>query len=289
MSSLDGPGFSITLLKANSEMLKHLDAPSNAVGWPSTEGLLSLRRDRSSQASQASKFEADADGSQDGAKSKFSPQSDGLLLVLTQLAVDVNDFKARVTRACRNLIESEARITEADTIVGDGDCGITLARGANAVMSYIDNSELSPVAASTLLGISNVIEESMDGTSGALYSIFFNALASALRSNPSTSQLGTSEWSAVTSSALAKLQAATPARQGDRTLMDALEPFVNSFAKGDGAEAAFEQAKKGVEATKGMQAAFGRAVYVEESAWSQVPDPGAEGILCILEGLVKKP
>lgn len=203
--------------------------------------------------------------------------------------MNIDEFRAQVTQACKNLIEAEGRITEADTIVGDGDCGITLARGANAVMAYVEKTQLSPNAAPALLGISNVIEESMDGTSGALYSIFFNALASALRSLPSTGELGSSEWGSVASSALAKLQAATPARQGDRTLMDALEPFIKSFDAGEGSEAAFEHAKKGVEATKGMQAAFGRAVYVEESAWSQVPDPGAEGILCILEGLVKKP
>ncbi|KAL5322380.1 hypothetical protein ACEPPN_010353 [Leptodophora sp. 'Broadleaf-Isolate-01'] len=273
MSSLDGPGFSITLLKATSEMLKYIDAPSNAVGWPSTEGLLSAKRDRPPQVAQIPKdLEADVNQSQDGVR------------------LNVQEFKSRVIQACTNLIASEARITEADTIVGDGDCGITLARGAKAVMAFINEAELSPNAAVTLLGISNVIEESMDGTSGALYSIFFNALASALRSlPPATEEIKSSIWAAVVSSALTQLQSATPARQGDRTLMDALEPFVNSFAKGDGAEVALEQAKKGVEATKGMQAAFGRAVYVEESAWSQVPDPGAEGILCILEGLVKAP
>ncbi|KAG4425537.1 hypothetical protein IFR04_001234 [Cadophora malorum] len=272
MSSLDGPGFSITLLRANSEMLKYLDAPSNAVGWPSTEGLLSLKREKSSQADRIhAHSEAELQGQQDGAK------------------MNIDEFRAQVTQACKNLIEAEGRITEADTIVGDGDCGITLARGANAVMAYVEKTQLSPNAAPALLGISNVIEESMDGTSGALYSIFFNALASALRSLPSTGELGSSEWGSVASSALAKLQAATPARQGDRTLMDALEPFIKSFDAGEGSEVAFEHAKKGVEATKGMQAAFGRAVYVEESAWSQVPDPGAEGILCILEGLVKKP
>lgn len=34
MTSLDGPGFSITLLKATTEMLEHIDAPTNALGWP---------------------------------------------------------------------------------------------------------------------------------------------------------------------------------------------------------------------------------------------------------------
>lgn len=33
MTSLDGPGFSITLLKATEEMLTHLDTSVEAAGW----------------------------------------------------------------------------------------------------------------------------------------------------------------------------------------------------------------------------------------------------------------
>ena len=33
MTSLDSPGFSITLLKANPEMLDYIDAPTTATGW----------------------------------------------------------------------------------------------------------------------------------------------------------------------------------------------------------------------------------------------------------------
>lgn len=33
MTSLNGPGFSITLLKATSEMVGYLEAPTNAAGW----------------------------------------------------------------------------------------------------------------------------------------------------------------------------------------------------------------------------------------------------------------
>ena len=36
MTSLDASGFSITLLKASSEMLAAVDASTSAVGWPQT-------------------------------------------------------------------------------------------------------------------------------------------------------------------------------------------------------------------------------------------------------------
>lgn len=136
-----------------------------------------------------------------------------------------------------------------------------------------------------MLRIANVIEDNMDGTSGAIFSIFLAALASALKSIPSTKQiLDAQTWSVAAKAALSQLQLATPARQGDRTLMDALEPFIESIASGDAVDIAIAKAKAGVEATKGMKAAFGRAVYVEESAWSVVPDPGAVGVLGLIEG-----
>lgn len=69
--------------------------------------------------------------------------------------------------------------------------------------------------------------------------------------------------------------------------MDALEPFVVSFTNGEGLKEAIKKARIGVEATKGMKAVFGRAVYVEEKLWSAVPDPGAEGVLCLVEGLAE--
>ena len=193
-------------------------------------------------------------------------------------------FKAAVTAACNNVISAEPRITEHDSYVGDGDCGVTLARGAKAVLEYIESPNISNDALRTVVNLAEVIENNMDGTSGAIYGIFFAALASAVRTvSPGT--LGTGSWVQVASTALAKLQEATPARQGDRTMMDALEPFVKSLAAGSTLKDAVSAARVGVEATKGMKASLGRAVYVEQEAWNKVPDPGAEGVLCILEGL----
>ena len=201
--------------------------------------------------------------------------------------MDAIIFKANVSRACQNLIDAEPDITRFDTIVGDGDCGETLARGARAVLAFLDSPGMSDDAVSTLLHITNVIEDNMDGTSGAIYGIFFAALAAKVRSLPPHTQfLNTKTWGKVAKCALTSLQLATPARTGDRTLMDALEPFIEGLAAGDTVDNAVAKARVGVEATKGMKAAFGRAVYVEESAWSVVPDPGAEGVLCILQGFI---
>ena len=196
--------------------------------------------------------------------------------------MDANAFKKIISQACSNVIAAESMITQHDSIVGDGDCGITLARGAHAVLAFLDSPGLTSDVVNTLLRLTAVIEDSMDGTSGAIYSIFIAALASAARQLPQ-GPVSPASWVAAGQTALQKLQQATPARQGDRTVMDALEPFIKSLVRGAGVGVAILEASQGVAATKGMRGTLGRAVYVEESNWQEVPDPGAEGVLCILK------
>ncbi|EXF80789.1 dihydroxyacetone kinase [Colletotrichum fioriniae PJ7] len=266
MTSLNGPGFSITLLKANPEILKHIDASTNAIGWA-----YSPRDETSGDVKQRLAESSDSGhDSQDATKSGVQ--------------LNVETFKKVVSEAAKRINTAEPQITAHDTQVGDGDCGVTLARGAKAVQKYADSSSVSDDAVRTAIDLTNVIEDNMDGTSGAIYSIFFAALASELR-KASAGLLDLQAWTKVAVGALETLQQATPARQGDRTLIDALEPFVRTLESSGSVGDAVEAARKGVEATKGMAASLGRAVYVEESAWGKVPDPGAEGVLAILEGL----
>ena len=199
--------------------------------------------------------------------------------------VDTEEFCKAVTAACKSLIEAEARITQYDTAVGDGDCGTTLRRGAGAILEST-SLKTSKNASTAVLHIAHAIEESVDGTSGALYELFFNALAADIRSQLAGIELmDSNSWAKAVSGALEILMKATPARKGDRTLMDALIPFVETFASTTDFSCAITEARSGRDSTKGMSPSFGRSVYVTAEAWEKVPDPGAEGIIAILEGI----
>lgn len=187
--------------------------------------------------------------------------------------------------ACKSVIAAEPAITQSDRIVGDGDCGTTLSRGANAVLDALSKSPLSETtsASSAVLRIANAVEESMDGTSGALYELFMTALVAELQASQET-EANTRVWAQAASGALNRLEAMTPARVGDRTIMDALIPFVQTLTGGSLSQAV-NAAKAGCEKTRGMEASLGRAVYVTSENWGKVADPGAEGIVAIVEGL----
>jgi dihydroxyacetone kinase len=187
------------------------------------------------------------------------------------------------------VVAAEADVTNYDSIVGDGDCGIGLRRGAESVLQLM--AELDTKDATIFLGrIISVIETSMDGTSGAIYAIFLNALAAGLRSQSPESgskQVSTKVWAEAARQALEGLGKYTPARPGDRTLVDALEPFVKQLeATGDVKKAA-QAAKEGSDATKGMKASLGRSVYVGTEGYKEVPDPGAYGLSEFLSGLAE--
>lgn len=196
-----------------------------------------------------------------------------------QSKIQFSDSQVRqmIIAGCERVIKEEPTITEYDTIVGDGDCGYTLRDGAKQVTSFIKTADLATLP-STLSALVDDLEVNMGGTSGALYCIFLSSLAQHL-------------WDAETfpdalQGALDSLLKYTSARLGDRTCLDCLIPFIETLRKTGYAEAALAEASKGVESTKKLEAKLGRSSYLDESTTRGVPDPGAYGLLLLLEGMI---
>ncbi|CZS81155.1 unnamed protein product [Fusarium graminearum] len=294
MTSLNGMGFSITLvnLEANScfDLLELLDAPAQAVGWSAP---ISPEAWRVAEATVPNNHR--------------SGEGEPRMRMVTQIenGVDVGSYDAilatdALVRGLRRLIEAEPEITHYDTIVGDGYCGIGLKRGAEGELKYIDMSSCAdyflavlrhvlgqPLVGSAVLDLASIlpiIETSMDGTSGALYTIFLNSLLHAFQTRGSG--VATPEtWALVLKHCSSILARCTPARVGDRTVIDALDPFIQEFGKIKSLARVAQAARYGAESTIGMQASLGRSVYVGGSGFEQVPDPGAWGLSEFLTGL----
>ncbi|KAH9812173.1 Dihydroxyacetone kinase [Teratosphaeria destructans] len=210
-----------------------------------------------------------------------TPQADTTLQTLlspSNAAIPFDDaqVRTRIEAGCAALIQAEPTITDYDTIVGDGDCGYTLRDGAKQVLAFIQDRDLSRLP-ETVAALVGKLEMEMGGTSGALYCIFLTALATSLAAEASVP--------AALGAALRELCKYTRARVGDRTMMDALIPFVETWEGTGDVGRAVEEARKGVEGTKGMQARLGRSTYLDEGRTRGVPDPGAHGLLVLLEGM----
>ena len=186
--------------------------------------------------------------------------------------------RASIRSGCEAIIAEEPTITRYDEIVGDGDCGYTLRDGAKQVLKFVAHKDLGDLP-QVLGDLVHDLEINMGGTSGALYCIFLAALSGSLATTESIAD--------ALYGALNELLKYTKARKGDRTMMDCLIPFAEVFAKTGNTTQALAEASKGVESTKNLEARLGRSTYLDESATRGVPDPGAYGLLVLLQGMCR--
>ncbi|QMW33226.1 hypothetical protein G4B84_008657, partial [Aspergillus flavus NRRL3357] len=280
LTSLNGLGFSASLLKladnglgAGKSFLELLDAPAEAVGW--------------SAPIPTSTWDRRTDAPVELKKTKLAEQQP------SNLKLDPATIRKVLGAGLRRIIDAEPTVTRYDTIVGDGDCGVGLKRGAEAVLALLEDnfSSLDEDVVKTVNRIVTIVENTMDGTSGAIYAIFLNALVHGLReqdkgkSTPATAEV----WGEALKYSLGALGKYTPAKPGDRTMIDALVPFCTTLRDTKDVHAAAKAAQEGTEATKSMKASLGRSVYVGgEDEWvGKVPDPGAYGLSEFFTGLVE--
>lgn len=279
VTSLNAPGFSITILNltgaSSSEfpeksILEALDAPTNAPGWKPKNvdwGLTS--------------------------KEVESPMESHSNIVYSNLRVDKQKLRKSIELALQSVKEAEPKITHYDTLVGDGDCGETLVAGANGILESLKNDTTwndylgDPVY--TLSRVTEIVEKEMGGTSGGIYSIFFTSLVFQLQNIKGG--FSVPKFADAMHKALHDgLFKYTKARVGGRTLVDALEPFVDALKETGDVQNALKAAEDGCEATKKMTAKFGRASYVSSDQFEKeggIPDPGAVGVVALLTGFLK--
>ncbi|GMG51464.1 unnamed protein product [Ambrosiozyma monospora] len=285
-TSLDGPGFSITLLNitkaGGKEVLDCLDYPTTMPGWNSPFTTLDwTKSEKSTYIVEAPEL----DYSDAKSQVLFTPEI----------------FKAGLYKGCKAALAKRDKITFYDTVAGDGDCGDILANGCHAVIKLLDEDKLELKDGIVALSqLTDVIETAMGGTSGGLYSIYVSSIAKALREKEKESKDGSpiaitsSTIAPVLEQALKSFYNYTRARIGDRTLVDTLAPFVTTLVstKGDLKQAS-KAAHEGAEATRKFKAKFGRATYVDESELAQfddeggLPDPGAIGLAALIDGFVE--
>lgn len=280
MTSFDMHGASLTILNVTGEkqLLEYLDAPTNAPAWRPCDIWKSNDGPRSSSAHVPEVVTDNKAGT-----------------VLEQPDLDIEDFANKAMRmataAAKTLAESEPLLTKYDTIVGDGDCGITMKRGATEVLRRIENGEIStdhPVP--LFAGIADAVSASMGGTSGILLELMFRKISSTLLSYKKEEvKIGVPQMCHAFQAGVNAVQFYGGANIGSRTMLDALVPGALSLvAINDLCEAA-RKAREGADGTASMKSASaGRSNYLSEETLLGTPDPGAVAVAIVLESLAQK-
>ena len=252
VSALDMKGFSLTLLKLNDLFEKALHEEVETLGWQKPVAFAPLRTQEHSAIHDRVEFTPSA-----------NPQ--------------VGEYVSVVTKT---LIQLENRLNALDAKVGDGDTGSTFAQGAREIAQRLEENNLPLNDVSTLLLlVGERLATVMGGSSGVLLSIFFTAAGQKLHDGQSLAD--------ALLSGLAQMKQYGGADLGDRTLIDALQPALETLQKND-LQAAAQAAQQGAEATARMgKAGAGRSSYVNKENLDGVMDPGAVAVAEVFKAMVE--
>ncbi len=254
LTALDMAGCSLSLLRLTPARLDRLDAQASAPAWPGP-GLrpqaLPARTPRRDAASRPERFE---------------PRGNPLL-------------RNCVLAVAAALRAAEPQLTALDQAVGDGDLGISLARGAAAMLDDIAHYDFDNPAAA-MASIAVTLRRALGGTSGPLYAVFLLRGATRLAEAD-----GLAAWAAALDTGWRAIGELGDARPGDRTMLDAMAPAAAALSEAAAAGAtpasalrsAASAATAGVEATRTMTPRRGRSSYLADRV-GDIPDPGAEAV-----------
>jgi dihydroxyacetone kinase-like protein len=198
----------------------------------------------------------------------------------------VRDNALEWIKACANVLaENRDYLTQLDAAIGDADHGANMDRGFRAVTNKIP--EFSDKDIGTIFKtVGMTLISTVGGAGGPLYGTFF------LQAGMKTAgkmELNLADWFVALEAALNGVVMRGKAETGDKTMVDALTPAVNSLKKAlednTSLEKALQQsaeaARQGMEATIPLVARKGRASYLgERSAGHQ--DPGATSSYLLL-------
>ncbi|KAA0017771.1 DAK2 domain-containing protein [Salinicola corii] len=253
MTSLDMHGFSLTLLPADDDVVEALSAPTTAPAWP---GLHVAQ-----------------------APAHFSPDTRQDHEALADDAPQDPGTSALLERVIETLRQSRQELDALDAKSGDGDAGASMESGAESIARALSANRLNTEALPLMFaGIGQLLSREMGGSSGVLLSILFTAAAASLDRRGKLDE--------ALAAGVEKVQAYGGAKPGDRTMLDALIPAIESLQRGESLAQAAQAARDGAQATAQLvRANAGRSAYVPESALKGVVDPGAEAVARVFEAL----
>ncbi|GIG41837.1 erythrulose kinase [Cellulomonas phragmiteti] len=191
----------------------------------------------------------------------------------------------RVAAVLRDLEEELGRL---DAVAGDGDHGRGMLRGASAAAEAASTAaEAGHGAVACLREAGRAWADRAGGTSGVLWGAGIGAAAHALAARPAADPA--TRAAAAVRAGVAAVVALGGATVGDKTMVDAAEPFAAALeraaAGGEPSAAAWDaalvDARAAAQATADLRPRLGRARPLAERSVG-TPDPGAVSFVEIL-------
>jgi dihydroxyacetone kinase-like protein len=190
----------------------------------------------------------------------------------------------RLIEALANVVIAEAdRLTALDQAIGDGDHGLNMKRGFEAVLADIGGLSRRPLP-DAVKAIGTHLVMKVGGASGPLYGTLFLTLGKELPAEPTLADVAKAF-----ATAFEAVKARGKSDLGQKTLLDVLGPVRDALAKATPDPHLGDRLKRvateAAETTVNMKAIRGRASFLGDRSIGHM-DPGACSSALMISAIV---
>ncbi|ODP27846.1 Glycerone kinase [Paenibacillus nuruki] len=287
MTSIDMDGISVTIMKLDEELKTLLSQESDTPAFKVSGAVAPVH------------YEAATVEEVPDAPVSYKVQTDPKYAQLQGDTLTLNNMIYLIDKMSEVIIENEVPFCDLDSHAGDGDFGMSIAKGFREL-----KHEWSRILAEPDLTIGSFLDQSslviMESCGGASGPIWGSAFRAAGKSVGEQKEITVAEFAEMMQSAVKGIQATGErsfgrgAVVGDKTLIDALVPCADAWTEsaqaGDDMHTALNKgavaAVQGAERTKDIVARMGRAGAVGERSIGY-PDAGAHALGVIFTELAQ--
>ncbi|CDX50338.1 dihydroxyacetone kinase, C-terminal domain [Mesorhizobium plurifarium] len=190
------------------------------------------------------------------------------------------DFSRLIATAADTIAAHAEELTALDQAIGDGDHGLNMKRGFEAVRAEADVFAAKPLP-EALKAVGTKLVMTVGGASGPLFGTLFMALGKDLPAAPDRNGLTTALGKAIEAVA-----ARGKSQPGQKTMLDVLQPVYEALAQGKTAAEISDAADRAAEATVPMKALRGRASFLGERSIGHM-DAGARSTALLVRAVAE--
>ena len=195
------------------------------------------------------------------------------------MQIDEAVLRRLIRTVADSVIAHAEELTALDQAIGDGDHGLNMRRGCEAVLADLDAIAAQPLP-KALHAVGMALVMKVGGASGPLYGTLFMQLGKTLPEQPTLADMADAFGSAIDA-----VKARGKSDVGCKTMLDVLAPVLAALREGvELPERLPEVADAAAQATIPMRALRGRASFLGERSIGHV-DPGARSSALIVRAI----
>ncbi|MDX8466465.1 dihydroxyacetone kinase subunit DhaL [Mesorhizobium sp. VK23B] len=191
-----------------------------------------------------------------------------------------SDFSRLIAAAADAIAAHAEELTALDQAIGDGDHGLNMKRGFEAVRAEAEAIAAKPLP-DALKAAGTKLVMTVGGASGPLFGTLLMALGKEVPAAPDRAAL-----TMALGKAIEAVSARGKSQPGQKTMLDVLQPVYEALAQGKTANEIADAADQAADATVPMKALRGRASFLGERSIGHM-DAGARSTALLVRAIAE--